>query len=153
MFGSVRQLLLWVQITVSLTYLPFFYTHQRERQRRSDCCHVKVVVCNYCFCCIYLTCHYVLREESDKAQLSVAPPSGCNLIWKNPPLPINTTNQSQGVCLRSVNHSGSPPPPGRCSICSHLVRYIQVQTVNNAGEQTTTIEQKHAPPSPTSQKK
>ena len=47
--------------------------------------------------------------------LSVAPPSGCNLICKDPPLPGQYNNQSQGEFLRSVNHSpayaaGSPPP-------------------------------------------
>ena len=88
----------------------------------------------------------------------MAPHSGCNLICKNPPLPVEY-NQSEprGVsekcqslsCIRCC----SPPPSRRCSVCSHLVRYVQAQTVNNGGEQTTTTEQKHAPPLPTSKRR
>ena len=44
----------------------------------------------------------------------------------------------------------SAPPPHRSSVCSYLVRYVQAQTVNNGGEQTTTTEPKLALASPTS---
>ena len=46
-----------------------------------------------------------------------------------------------------------PLPPHRCSACSYLVRYAQAQTVNNGREQTTTTEQKNAPPLPTSKRR
>ena len=74
---------------------------------------------------------------------------------------INTTNQSQRECLRSVNHScaytaGSPPsltqpvlcsalPPRRCDACSYLVRYIQTQTVYNGGKATELKMPHHCP--------
>ena len=38
------------------------------------------------------------------------------------------------------------------SACSYLVRYVQAQTVNNGGEQTTT-EPKNVPPLPTSKRR
>ena len=42
---------------------------------------------------------------------------------------------------------GSAPPPHRHSACSYLVRYVQTQTKNIGGEQTTTttVAQKQAP--------
>ena len=84
---------------------------------------------------------------------------------------ISTSNQSQGECLRSDNHlhhsdaytaGSSPPshsmywavhaPPCRWRTCSYLIRYVQAQTVNNDGEQTTT-EPKNAPPLSTSNRR
>ena len=99
-----------------------------------------------------------MTVESDTGQLSVAPPSGCNLICKNPPFPAqHNQSEPRGVSEKcqslSCTHCCSPPPPHRCSVCSHLVRYVQTQTVNNGGEQTTTTEQKHAPPSPATQRR
>ena len=89
----------------------------------------------------------------------MAPPSGPNLMN---PLLLSQHNQSvpRGVSEKCQSFScvllcwqtpsltqrvpGSAPPPCRCSVCSHLVRYVQAQTVNNGGEQTTTTELKHA---------
>ena len=98
----------------------------------------------------------------------MAPPSGCNLICKYLPLPAKY-NQSEagGVsekcqslsCIRCWKPRqamllGRAPPPRRCSVCSHLVRNVQAQTVNNGGEQTTTTTQlENAPPLPTSKRR
>ena len=77
----------------------------------------------------------------------MAPPSGCNLICKNPPLPAQY-NQSEprGVSEKCQSFScihcwqppsltqcalGSAPPPHRCSACSYLVRYFQAQTLQS----------------------
>ena len=101
--------------------------------------------------------------------MSEAPPSGCGLIHKNPPLPAKY-NQSEPRRVSEKCHSlgcircwqplslmqhvlGSAPPPHRCSVCSHLVRYVQPQTVNNGREQTTTTVLKNAPPLPTSKRR
>ena len=61
---------------------------------------------------------------------------------------MNTTNQSQRACLRSVNHAraGSPPPPVRSYLAVPLPpgrqrqlspgQIAQAQTVNNGGKAT-----------------
>ena len=73
---------------------------------------------------------------------------------------LSTTNQSQGECPRSVNHScaytadkppgtactGQCPSPTQAQCCPYLVRYLHAQTANNGGEQSTTTELKNAPP-------
>ena len=57
-------------------------------------------------------------------QLSVAPPLHCSRI--------NTTNQSQGACLRSVSHArvyGSPPSP---TLVQCLLSPVQVNSSSNS---------------------
>ena len=95
----------------------------------------------------------------------MAPPSGRNLICKNPTLP-DQHNQSKpkGVSEKCISVLciccwqpasltqyllRSAPPPRR-----RRYRYIQAQaqTVNDGGEQTTT-KPKNAPPLPTSKRR
>ena len=98
----------------------------------------------------------------------MAPPSGPNLICKNPQLRINKTNQSQGACLRSVNHSvlmllaallpqtghtvQCPSPaqvqclllPGQIRLSSNCKQWRRTDNNNRA---------KNAPPLPTSKRR
>ena len=107
-------------------------------------------------------------DQLCKDPLSVAPPCGRNSICKNPLLPGEHSQSepwgvSKNCLLFSFTHCWQPaslvqcvlsraPPLCKCSACSYLVRYVQAQTVNNGGEQTTT-EPKNAPSSPTSKRR
>ena len=99
--------------------------------------HFKAVICDY-FSVIFAKIVNMIWQKN-KIQVSS--------LWLHPVAVIgfariyrsrlNTTNQSQGECLRSANHScayaaGKPLlPPCSCSACCYLVRYFQTQTVNH----------------------
>ena len=99
----------------------------------------------------------------------MAPPSGPNLICKNPLLPAQY-HQSEPRRVSEKCQSflciccwqppslmqwllDSAPPLQRHSPCSYLLRYFHAQTVNNGREQTTTTELNNAPQLPMSKRR
>ena len=115
------------------------------------------VVCNYLF--VTFAKIGIMIWQSNKMQVSCVK---IHCLWLHPVAiiwfarihhsQINTTNQSQGECLRSVNHScpyaaGSLPPSCSANWAVPLPHnQAQTQTLNNGGEQTTAEKCPHHSP-------